>query len=110
MEEGAHEIPDLRFRGFGSFDAAQPFFNCDWPYLIESMGPPSWQNPILQIALVRGPSGKRLASLVLTYQLLKPIVSNKFGDGARPASSLRGLLVGVNAQRMRCFQGGCFRG
>jgi hypothetical protein len=34
MEEGAHEIPDLRFGGFGSFDAAQPFFNCNWLYLI----------------------------------------------------------------------------
>jgi hypothetical protein len=37
-------------------------------------------------------------------------VSDQFGDCARPAFRLRGLLVGVNAQCVSCFEGRCFSG
>jgi hypothetical protein len=37
-------------------------------------------------------------------------MSDQFGDCARPAFRLRGLLVCVNAQCVRSFEGRCFGG
>ncbi len=109
MEDCAHEVPNLRSRAFCPLDAVQPFFNCDRLDLIKPVISPARKNPALQIAFVRGSRRKRLASLILTNQLLEPVVSDQFGNRARPAFRLRGLLVGVNAQRLSCFEGRCFR-
>ena len=109
MKDGAHPIPDLRFRAASPLDAGQPFFNCDWFYLIELVISPTRQDPSLQVAFVSCSRRERLPSLSLTRQLLQPVMSDQFGNVSRSAFSLRGLLVSVDAQSFSCFEGRCLR-
>jgi Enoyl-(Acyl carrier protein) reductase len=77
---------------------------------IESVIPPARKNPAIQIAFVAGARGERLPSLIFTNQLLKPVMSDQFGNRARPAVRMRGLLFGVKSQRFSSFECGCFSG
>ena len=108
MEDGTHQIPNLRSRSFRPPDAIQPFFNSDRLDLIQPVISPARKNPGPQIAFVCGSRRERFASLILTDQLLEPVMSDQFGDRARSGFRMRGLLVGVNAQRLGCFACRCF--
>ena len=77
----------MRFRifaldAFRPLDAVQPFFNGYRLYLIDSVISPTRKNPDIQIAFIRGSRRERLASLILTYQLFQPVMSNQFGKRA----------------------------
>src|ERR1035438_6156639 len=85
MENGAHQISNLRSRCFRPLDAVQPFFNGDRLYLIESAISPTRENPDLQIAFIRGSRRERFASLILTDQLFELVMSDQFGKRARSA-------------------------
>jgi hypothetical protein len=78
MEDGAHQISNLRSRCFRPLDSVQPFFNGDRLYLIQSVISPTRENPDLQIAFIRGSRRERLASLILTNQLFELVMSNQF--------------------------------
>jgi hypothetical protein len=108
MKDCAHQIPNLRSRAFRPLDAVQPFFNGDRLYLIKSVISPTRQNP--------DPSDSfhtRLASrtpCVPDSHLPAPSAGNEqpVRQVCPVRLPLRGLLVGVNAQRFGCFEGRCF--
>ncbi len=105
MKESAHQVPNLGPCGPCPLDAVQPFFHCDRLYLFEPETSPPGQYPFLQIAFVASACRERLPPSALHGQFFQPIVSDEFSDCARPAVHLRGLLVGVDAQRTSCFEG-----
>jgi len=85
MKDCAHDIPNLRSRALCPLDAVQPFFNGYRLHVIESVIPPASKNPAVEIAFVSGTRRKRLASLILTNQLLEPVMRDQLGNRFRPA-------------------------
>jgi hypothetical protein len=107
MKDCAHDVPNLGFRRSRPLDAPEPLFNGHGFDLIQTVIPPAWQNPTCQVAFISGSSRERLPVLIVASQFLQPVVIDQFGDCSRRAFRLRGSLVGVNAQCMSCFEGGC---
>jgi hypothetical protein len=62
MEDGTHQISNLRSRCFRQLNAVQPFFNGDRLYLIQPVISPTRENPGPQIAFIRGSGRERFAS------------------------------------------------
>jgi len=56
LEDGTHDVPNLRFRCSRPLNAVKPLFNCDWLDLIELEVSPTRKNPGLQIAFIGGAS------------------------------------------------------
>jgi hypothetical protein len=79
---------------------ASPGRACDLPNEEESSSP----DCIHRQARVEN----ALRPVAITGQFLQPVMRNEFCNRARPASCLRGFLVGVDAQRLCCFEGRCF--
>lgn len=80
----------------GSSVVSQPCWPCADRYLCALLqrlptsrdqvcDPPARKNPPIEIAFVPDARRKRLAPLILTNQLLEPVMSDQFGNSLRPA-------------------------